>query len=85
MRLINISLQYIVKLLMSSDKMLVLFFYWSAEYCIPLVRKGGLFVAAKGHDPQVSRYFLFLNGPTINFFWGLISPFHGMVFILCNF
>ncbi|KAL3835158.1 hypothetical protein ACJIZ3_009894 [Penstemon smallii] len=28
-----------------------------AEYCLPLIRVGGLFVAAKGHDPQeeVSR------------------------------
>ncbi|EXC34222.1 Ribosomal RNA small subunit methyltransferase G [Morus notabilis] len=24
-----------------------------AEYCLPLVRVGGLFVAAKGHDPEV--------------------------------
>ncbi|BAT76130.1 hypothetical protein VIGAN_01409200 [Vigna angularis var. angularis] len=23
-----------------------------AEYCLPLVRVGGLFIAAKGHDPE---------------------------------
>lgn len=24
-----------------------------AEYCLPLVRVGGMFIAAKGHDPEV--------------------------------
>lgn len=28
-----------------------------AEYCLPLVRVGGLFVAAKGHSPEVCIYF----------------------------
>jgi 16S rRNA (guanine527-N7)-methyltransferase len=28
-------------------------FLFLAEYCLPLVRVGGLFVAAKGSDPQV--------------------------------
>lgn len=38
----------------------VIFFlyrFFIAEYCLPLVRVGGLFVAAKGYDPQV--YFTF--------------------------
>lgn len=35
---------------------IVLVSSFSAEYCLPLVRVGGLFVAAKGHDPQVCFY-----------------------------
>lgn len=34
-----------------------LLIWGSAEYCLPLVRVGGLFVAAKGHDPQVCIWF----------------------------
>jgi len=29
------------------------YFAFPAEYCLPLVRVGGLFIAAKGHDPEV--------------------------------
>lgn len=35
----------------SESKLFVMNF--SAEYCLPLVRIGGLVVAAKGHDPKV--------------------------------
>lgn len=31
-----------------------------AEYCLPLVRVGGLFVAAKGHNPEVHAWFLLI-------------------------
>lgn len=31
----------------------------TAEYCLPFVRVGGLFVAAKGHDPKVNKTFVF--------------------------
>jgi hypothetical protein len=32
---------------------LLLVICFPAEYCLPLVRVGGMFVAAKGHDPEV--------------------------------
>lgn len=31
--------------------------FFTAEYCLPLVRVGGLFIAAKGYDPQVFEFF----------------------------
>lgn len=31
-----------------------------AEYCLPLVRVGGLFIAAKGHDPEVVFFYSLL-------------------------
>jgi hypothetical protein len=36
----------------------VVSFSFAAEYCLPLVRVGGLFVSAKGHDPHVSLVLL---------------------------
>jgi len=32
---------------------LLLVICFPAEYCLPLVRVGGMFIAAKGHDPEV--------------------------------
>lgn len=32
-----------------------------AEYCLPLVRVGGLFIAAKGHDPEVCNSYQKFN------------------------
>ncbi|RRT37968.1 hypothetical protein B296_00055107, partial [Ensete ventricosum] len=39
-------------------EMRTLAFFNTAEYCLPLVRVGGLFIAAKGSDPQVKFIFL---------------------------
>lgn len=37
--------------------LLLILLSFTAEYCLPLVRVGGLFVAAKGYNPQVLLIF----------------------------
>lgn len=39
---------------------LLLVISFPAEYCVPFVQVGGLFIAAKGHDPEVCNFKSFI-------------------------